>query len=81
MPRCEIEIHAHHQYLRDSGELRERDRARLQSELDNLIRATLVERWRNKLPDTYYQAVIMELVERKISPWQALESLLEAKKI
>lgn len=69
-------IARHFEYLQETGEWRQRERARLQSELDNLLQAALVERWRAATPAEQYRAVLHSLVERQISPWQAVENLL-----
>ncbi len=71
-----LEINRHHQYLVSSGELERREKARLASELDLLLQATLVQRWRSNIPDNRYQQVLGQLVERSLSPWQAVQRLL-----
>jgi LAO/AO transport system kinase len=67
----------HRQHLEASGEWQRRERSRLESELDGLLRATLVSRWRNRISTREYQNVIARLVDRQISPWQAVEVLLD----
>lgn len=71
-----LEILRHYQYLVDSGELKRREKARLSAELDLLLQATLVQRWRDSIPDNRYQHVLGQIVERKLSPWQAVQRLL-----
>jgi len=71
------EIARHRQYLVESGEWERRERARLQSELDMLLQAVLVSRWRQTVPQEAYQGVVDQLVRRDISPWQAVETLLD----
>lgn len=70
-------IVAHRQYLEASGEWQRRDHARLQSELDLLLRETLVARWKKTVPESAYHQALHELVDRDISPWQAVRSLLD----
>lgn len=78
VPELALEITRHHQFLSKTGELLSRERARLQSELDLLLRETLVARWReNVSADTYDQA-IDQIQRRQLSPWQAVEELLHA---
>ncbi len=67
----------HRRFLEKTGELLRRDQKRLQSELDTLLKATLVSRWREKFPDNRYQQVLSELVSRHISPRHAVEILLD----
>lgn len=67
----------HRSYLESSGNWRRRDRARLQTELDSLLQAALVSRWRQKLPEQHYREILDEVVARQLSPWQAVDSLLD----
>jgi len=70
------EIDRHRQYLVKTGELDRRERARIASELDLMLQATLVQRWRSSIPDDLYQQVLGQLVQRSLSPWQAVQVLL-----
>ncbi len=69
-------IQLHYQYLQRSGEWQRRQYERLQNELDVLIQATLVERWRSSLPEDLYEQVVEQLCERKISPYAAIKMLI-----
>ncbi len=69
-------IEAHREYLQRSGHWQQRDAERLSTELDHLIQATLVARWRSTLPAGALEAALVELAQRKLSPHQALEKLL-----
>jgi LAO/AO transport system kinase len=71
----------HRQHLEASGEWQRRERSRLETELDDLLQATLVARWRNRISMQEYQRVVAHLVERHISPWQAVEALLDGDQI
>ncbi len=73
------EIARHRQYLAGSGEWERRERLRLQSELDVLLQAALVSRWRESVSHEAYQAMVDRLVERRISPRYAVETLLDVK--
>jgi LAO/AO transport system kinase len=73
------EIERHQQHLLQSGEWQRRERERLHIELENLLRETLVARWRATLPAASYQEVLSDLVSRRISHHQAVELLLERK--
>jgi LAO/AO transport system kinase len=70
------EIERHRQYLLQSGEWQRRDRERLHTELENLLRETLVARWRATLPAANYQEVLSNLVRRRIAHHQAVEKLV-----
>lgn len=71
-------IERHAQFLRATGEWERRERARLKSELEALLRDTLVARWHAALPDGQYARVLEQLLQRQISPFQAVDSLLAA---
>lgn len=71
------EVTRHRHYLEQTGEWRLRERARMQAELDTLLQATLMSRWRGTVSQVHYQDVFNELFERKISPRQAVEILLD----
>ncbi len=71
------EIEQHRQYLSETGELRQREQERLKSELDLLLRERLVRRWRERVTDNHYDQTLKRLVQREISPWEAVELLTE----
>jgi LAO/AO transport system kinase len=75
-----LEIARHRVYLAESGEWQRRERLRLQSELDMLLQALLVSRWRQTVSAEAYQSVVDRLLQRDISPWQAVEALLDGHK-
>lgn len=69
-------IGAHRQFLERTGNWQRREAARLQAELDLLVQESLMARWRARLPETHYRAILQSVVERKLSPWQAIDILL-----
>ena len=69
-----IERHAAH--LRQSGEWSRRERARLEAELDVLISETLINQFRASVPKSEFQAVSDALASRAISPWEAVNILM-----
>ncbi|HEY62582.1 MAG TPA: methylmalonyl Co-A mutase-associated GTPase MeaB [Anaerolineae bacterium] len=69
-------IAKHRTYLQESGVIKYKDRVRLKTDLDVLLREMLVARWRNDSNEQKYQQVLKRLVERKISPWLAAQELL-----
>lgn len=70
-------IQKHHRYLKDSGEWRKRDRARLESEMEDLLKEKLVARWRKSIPDQLLQETIQQMLERRVSPQEAVRKLAE----
>ncbi len=77
LPELITAIKEHQQYLADTGERENRDRERLQAELDMLIQNNLVYRWREHVSDTQYQETLESLIARQISPHQAAEVLMD----
>jgi LAO/AO transport system kinase len=70
-----IELHARH--LRQSGEWGRRERARLEAEFEALLTETLVSKFRTGVSDARYDELVDRLVQRTISPWEAVKALLE----
>jgi LAO/AO transport system kinase len=71
------EIRSHKRFLHDTGGWQQRESARLQAELDTALQETLVSRWRSRVPENEYLRVLDEVVTREISPWQAVDLLLD----
>jgi LAO/AO transport system kinase len=69
-------IQQHRQFLEETGGWQRRERVRLQSELDTILQAALVARWHAKAPDQLYQQILGKIVARELSPWQAVQALL-----
>jgi GTPase len=76
IPELMEAIDNHRVYLETTGAWQRRARWRLQSELDLLLQNTLVADFRNQLPAGAYQQALDDLVERRISPFQAVERLV-----
>ncbi len=69
-------IARHWEHLHASGGWAQRERVRLQNELDTLLQATLVARWRESIAEAEYSRVVADLVARRISPYRAVETLV-----
>ena len=72
-------IQRHLEYLKSCGEWQRRQVERLVNELEVLIQATLVDRWRSGIAEEVYDQVVVQLCERQISPLQAMEKLIGSK--
>ena len=66
-------------FLREGDEWAARERAQLQATFDTLIRETLFERFLHDLSPDGYDEIIAQMVDRNLSPWGAVEKLLEEK--
>jgi LAO/AO transport system kinase len=70
-------INRHREHLVKTGGWQRHERFRLQTELDGLIQERLLARWRTTISSDRYEAVLQELYQRSISPWQAVASLID----
>jgi LAO/AO transport system kinase len=69
-------IQDHQDYLARSGEKLNRERERLENELDQLLQTVLVADLHANVPDDVYQDYLYKLAQREISPNQAVQELL-----
>jgi len=76
IPELAASIKEHYNYLRQTGEWQQRDQARLQTELDVLLRETLMARWRDSVSKSQYRQILQEVYKRELSPWQAVDTLI-----
>jgi LAO/AO transport system kinase len=70
-------ITRHRAFLHQSGGWERRDQYRLKSEMDAILRDALVTRWRKTVSESRYQDILNKLVERRLSPHQAVSLLLD----
>jgi len=70
-------ITQHRAHLVSTGALEQREKTRLQAELDSLLQDTLVKRWQREIEIDLYQKTLDGLVNREFSPWQAVTRLLD----
>jgi hypothetical protein len=54
-----------------------RERWRLQTELDMLLTSRLLEGFRSRLPAGVYEQALEDLLVRQLSPFQAVEKLVD----
>ena len=76
IPELTAAIAEHRAYLETSGDWERRERARLQSELFQLLQSTLVTRWRARVTDARYRQTLDRLLARELSPREAVDALL-----
>ncbi|HKI54470.1 MAG TPA: methylmalonyl Co-A mutase-associated GTPase MeaB [Anaerolineales bacterium] len=72
-----IEKHAAH--LRQSGDWANRDRTRLRSELEAVLTEALMNQFFEDIPQNAYEDVLDKVIQRDISPYEAVRSLLNGK--
>ncbi len=77
IPKLAEAIANHRAHLEATGGWEQRERGRLQTELDLLLQNTLMEGFRARLPAGAYEQVLVDMQERRISPFQAVEKLVD----
>jgi LAO/AO transport system kinase len=70
-------IAEHHQHLTQTGELAGRNRARLADELETRLQTELLKRLLNQIPSDDLSEIITKLVNRTLSPYNAVQTILE----
>ena len=76
LPELAEAIAKHRTHLEATGGWKRKERWRLQTELDLLIQNALVEGFRLRLPAGAYEQALEDVQERRISPNQAVEKLV-----
>lgn len=74
-------IAKHAAHLRQSGDWVARDRARLGSEMEALLREALMDRFLESIPQVKYEEMIDKVINRNISPYEAVNFLLNGKQV
>ena len=79
IPEVVEAIARHAEHLRSSGEWADRERARLEVELEALIREGLMDRFRDEVPSAAYEKALESVLQRKTSPWEAAAELMNGR--
>ena len=72
-------IAKHAKHLRQSGDWADRDRTRLRSELEALLQDELMNQFLGDIQQKVYDDVLEKVIQRDISPYDAVRSLLNGK--
>ena len=56
-----------------------RERARLEVELEMLVREELMGRFREEIPETRYEEILEQVVQKSLSPWEAVRILMNGR--
>lgn len=70
-------IARHVSHLHQSGDWAARDRARLISEMEALLRETLTKRFLGTVSQEEYQQLVEQILNRNLSPYEAVKLLLD----
>lgn len=76
IPELAESIAMHVAHLRQSGDWAARDRARLGSEMEALLRESLMSQFMKSIPPDEYHEVMEKVLHRKLSPYEAVNTLL-----
>ena len=76
IPRLAQAIADHRAYLKTTGGWEQRERWRLQTELDQLLQNNLVDSFRSRLAAGAYEHALQDMLARRLSPLQAVEKLV-----
>ena len=79
IPEVAEAIASHAEHLRASGDWAERERARLRSELEALLQEALIKRFREEVPNGKFDSVIQRVYDRNLSPWDAIQLLVNGR--
>jgi len=71
------QIHAHRDYLEKSGEWEQRDAARLENDLENLLGAALRSRWESSISPKAFKKILLKVTSREQSPGSAVDELIK----
>ena len=72
-------IAQHVAHLTQNGGWVIRERARLEVELDALIRETLITQFREVVTQEQYDDTLEKIIQRELSPWEAVKSLMNGR--
>ena len=70
-------IARHVQYLHQSGDWAARDRARLESEFETVLREALIQRFIDTVQKSRYEEMVGQVLNRNVSPYEAVNALLD----
>jgi LAO/AO transport system kinase len=77
IPELAESIEKHVAHLRQSGDWTARDRARLGSELEAILQEELMDRFLENIEEKKYEEMVEKVITRSISPYEAVERLLD----
>ena len=70
-------VHAHRNFLKDSGEWKTRSKARLKVQIERLVRDSLYDAWNDPANQEKIEKILQLAADHKRSPFQAVKDLLE----
>jgi LAO/AO transport system kinase len=77
IPELVKAISDHRTHLNETGGWTQRESWRLQTELDILLQSRLLDGFQSRLPIGAYEKILQEMLGRQLSPFQAVEKLVD----
>jgi len=77
IPSLLKELNNHYRYLKSSGTWKIREETRLKDQLESLLGAALRSRWENRISPEIYQDTLAKVINRDLSPWRAVDNLIQ----
>jgi len=77
IPELAAQIRRHMEHLQETGGREKRDHARVVGEMERLLRQRLTDRFKAAHTESAYERAIERVVERELSPMQAIDELLQ----
>jgi LAO/AO transport system kinase len=78
IPELADQIHMHRKFLQTSGHWERREEARLASEVDAALQQALVHKFYAAVPEGRYNEVMRQVFDKKLSPGEAVSSLMDS---
>lgn len=79
IPELVEAIARHVAHLRSSGDWASRERTRLEVGLEAMIRDSLMDRFREDVSQQAYEDMLEKVIQRKVSPWEAVKLLMNGR--
>ncbi len=79
IPELVEAIARHVAHLRSSGDWTSRERTRLEVGLETMIRDSLMDRFREDVSQQAYEDMLDKVIQRKVSPWEAVKMLMNGR--
>ncbi|MCD6424630.1 MAG: methylmalonyl Co-A mutase-associated GTPase MeaB [Anaerolineales bacterium] len=77
IPDLVSSLNAHIDFLKSSDLWQLREEKRLKNQLETLLGTALRSRWEKSISPDIYQAALAKVIKRELSPWRAVEELIQ----
>ncbi|MCK5793982.1 MAG: methylmalonyl Co-A mutase-associated GTPase MeaB [Anaerolineales bacterium] len=77
IPDLVSSLNVHIDFLKSSDLWQLREEKRLKNQLETLLGTALRSRWEKSISPDIYQAALAKVIKRELSPWRAVEELIQ----